>query len=438
MTIFEDYRANIRNIHESIVAKLRDCESHPAVAAEHFTTINLIRDRARTQARDAIERSQGYEESVFQRKKRITDEPKIIQANIADLEKKISEAKALIIDSNLTYQSHTATETSSNEDKEMLAVQLSGIQTRLNAQRDRLQAFEDSKQNLLKRLSETESEIPQKIQDIEEESNREITRDRHFREPEYSLRDFQAQVDSLWKELEVTKRLRDALKADFESKSHAFLEAEKFHRVEARAMLYVMGGIVALCVVIAIYFLIVADYRIRNSVSHDTQATQANGTATSAPILNAASAPPTAQPPVPTKTPLDTNIHTLEEIALLFGGRIALLALVAWALRYVGNLHRAHSEQSVIYQDRRAALGIIQSMINSATESDQRREMLKLLAERYLDFEQSAFRTRPHSPANKGDILDREIKHVKDAVDAVKPLFDSVGKIAEKAVERVK
>jgi hypothetical protein len=134
----------------------------------------------------------------------------------------------------------------------------------------------------------------------------------------------------------------------------------------------------------------------------------------------------------PTTDPIDL----IEKLVLLATGRLAILFLAAWAFKYSGDLHRAHAEQSVIYGDRLAALGVAQNMLNATDSIEQKREVLKLLAEGYLNFEQSAFRIRrkaaAQETADKDVSVDRQIKHVRDAVEAVKPLFEAVGKVADK------
>lgn len=93
----------------------------------------------------------------------------------------------------------------------------------------------------------------------------------------------------------------------------------------------------------------------------------------------------------------ETNPNTpqtliiIEQLVPIATGRLALLILAGFALKYLWKLHTVHAEQSVIYRDRLAALGIAESLLKATPELEQRREMLKSLTSVYLDFDESAF-----------------------------------------------
>ncbi|WP_147443293.1 hypothetical protein [Corallococcus sp. AB011P] len=196
--------------------------------------------------------------------------------------------------------------------------------------------------------------------------------------------------------LDATEKVKEVVKADFATKSESFLEAANFHQNQASWMLVSMA-IIALTLITGIYILFIH--------------------------WPALPTPPSAGSAY--RIPID-------QIVLLVTGRIAFLLLAGWALKYVAELHRSHAEQAVIYRDRKAALGIAEAMLAASPGDDQQRELLRMLADGYLNFEQSAFR-RHHSAATKEPAIDVQIKRLKDAVEAVRPLLEPVAKAYEKA-----
>ncbi|WP_147468418.1 hypothetical protein [Corallococcus interemptor] len=204
------------------------------------------------------------------------------------------------------------------------------------------------------------------------------------------------ETSALLRGLDATEKVREIAKADFATKSASFQEAASFHRRQATGMLVSMAIIIS-AIALGIYKLFIQ------------------------------------WPALP--TPSSTGSHAqipVDQIALLVTGRIAFLFLAGWALKYVADLHRSHAEQAVIYRDRNAALGIAEAMLAASPGDEQQRELLKMLADGYLNFEQSAFR-RHHKLETKEPAIDVQIKRLKDAVDAVRPLLDPVVKAAEKA-----
>jgi hypothetical protein len=95
--------------------------------------------------------------------------------------------------------------------------------------------------------------------------------------------------------------------ADFESKTEDFSSAEAHHEAQARKLFWAMIGVIVLAA-IAVYILFI--------------------------YLAAATA-------------------NVERIVALTTGRIAILVFLGIALKYLADLHRAHSEQAIIYCDRR-------------------------------------------------------------------------------------
>ena len=374
----DEHFAKLGTLREDILKRLNMSEAHEAATADVFPTTNAIRtrvDECLQWARKEIESFKADKVAEARNAKLNVDETrKQLADHDAQLFAVTSERAAI----EAVYGDKPAVE--HQRSLENLANAEGVVRTSIEALRRQLELFESMHSSALKAHEEAP---PSHIPGLVERNS--------------WLQDIQQQADALWKELETRKRLNAALKADFESKSQIFVKAEGFHRKEANRLMYIMGSLVVLGgVAILLAFGFVGE------------------------VLKA------------------SGDSEWERIAIVFGGRIALLLLIAWTIRFVGNLHRAHSEQAVIYQDRQAALGIVQSMVNTSADVEYRREVLGLLAEGYLNFELSAFRVGASTLVKEGDAIDREIKHVKKAVDAIKPIFDAVTKVAEKAVEKTK
>lgn len=96
---------------------------------------------------------------------------------------------------------------------------------------------------------------------------------------------------------------------------------------------------------------------------------------------------------IPTAIPDTSNIHgeTLLFEAILFtGGRVSLILLIGWAIRFIGNLHSHHAAQSVIYQDRLSGLMAASILLNQCGP-DERNEMLSQMTDTYLGLKHNAF-----------------------------------------------
>lgn len=115
----------------------------------------------------------------------------------------------------------------------------------------------------------------------------------------------------------------------------------------------------------------------------------------------------------------------LEQVLLLVTGRIAILFFLGLALRYLATLHRAHSEQAVLYRDRKAALGVAEVILNATPKPEQRLDTLKALALVHFRVGRSAFsmeRDRHSSSFNA------HMRQLKRMVEALKPVLDAVEK----------
>jgi hypothetical protein len=195
--------------------------------------------------------------------------------------------------------------------------------------------------------------------------------------------------------VEAKERLKEAVRTDFASKEKLFKNGERHHKRQALYMLGAMFAAIALSMLLiaALFFFVRPDAG---------------------------------------ATPGATGSAAVVEHAILIGaGRIAIIIFAAWAVKYTADLHRSHAEQSVIYRDRRAALGVAEVMLTATPELEQKRDVLKMLSEGYLNFEQSAFRTRrgrKDSPAE-----DSELQRIKSLAEALKPLVESLKPLLDSA-----
>lgn len=223
-------------------------------------------------------------------------------------------------------------------------------------------------------------------------------------QPHEGLRDLREEVMALLdrssaieRELTTKETLRTAVEADTAQREDDFARAESVHRRQAFIMLLAMLGIITLAVAVVILLFFVF-----------------------------------AQPPALASGPAEAagRWAVAEQVVLVGIGRLAILFFAAWGLKYTGSLHRMHAEQAVIYCDRRAALGVMRTILDATPSTEQRREVLKLLAESYLNFEQSAFRTKPGEANSRGD--DGEATTVKQAVETLRPVVDVLKGLLDK------
>lgn len=207
------------------------------------------------------------------------------------------------------------------------------------------------------------------------------------------------EISKLDREISSGEELQRTVLIDFESKSEDFATAATFHRSEARRLYW---GIAILLIItvgtIYLAFLSANEFRF-----------------------------PKDLPPV-----LSTSSAAVVAVLLLPGaGKIALLFFLGWALKHLGELHKSHSEQAIIYLDRRAALGVAKNLLANAPDLQQKQELLRNLSAGYLNFEQNAFRSRAFG--SQDDSSREELKKLKDLIDGVRGIFDSVKGIFEKA-----
>lgn len=190
-----------------------------------------------------------------------------------------------------------------------------------------------------------------------------------------------------------SNEVEDRAAVDFESKAKEFETAADYHRNQAVQIFGVMvGTVVTAVVVIGILFIGIWPSFV--------------------PLLN---------------TPNGSD--RIERAILVGVGRIAILFFFAWALRYLGSLHKSHSEQAVLYLDRKAALGVAANMLRASPELEQKRQLLETIARGYLDFDQNAFRVI-NKQSNEPNEID--LKQLRQLTHALQPLLDTIKSVGEK------
>ncbi len=180
--------------------------------------------------------------------------------------------------------------------------------------------------------------------------------------------------------------LAQKVTAELDNKIEIFSKAETHHESQARKLFWAMIGVIVLAAS-AVYILFI--------------------------YLTAAA-------------------DSIERIVALTTGRIAILVFLGFALKYLAGLHRAHSEQAIIHRDRQAALSVAKVLLNATPELEQKRTILKTLADIYLKFEDSAFVTRRSKAQDSNADIDAQIKRMKDVFEGMKPVLDAIGKVADK------
>jgi hypothetical protein len=218
----------------------------------------------------------------------------------------------------------------------------------------------------------------------------------------------------LEKEIRAGEQLTVGVKADFSLKRESFEQAEKQHREQARNVFWAMA-VAGIVLTFGIYLLFADPLRSTEAKSSTT--------------TQEASGPAASEPP-------RSTIQIVERISLVATGRIALIVLAGYALKFLADLHRAHAEQSVVYRDRLAALGIAESLLNATPELAERRALLTALANVYLKFDESAFRRQERETVREERLaFDRQLGRLKKTVEAVRPLLEPAAKVAEKGAK---
>jgi hypothetical protein len=121
---------------------------------------------------------------------------------------------------------------------------------------------------------------------------------------------------------------------------------------------------------------------------------------------------------------------TVEKAVLTGVGRIALLLFLGWTIRYLGGLHRSHSEQAVLYRDRKAALGVAKILLQSSERVEHKQEVLQTMTRTYIDFERNAFRAVAPQASRSDDV---SLDKLKQLVEAARPIFEAAKGVVDKA-----
>ena len=119
-------------------------------------------------------------------------------------------------------------------------------------------------------------------------------------------------------------------------------------------------------------------------------------------------------------------------VMILASGLTAKLAfLLIWGavLKYLSELYKKNAMQAVLYKDRSMALDIVESLLAISPQLEQKKEILRVLSDGYLDFEKSAFHLKPGESNKNEDIT---IGKLKETVDTIKPLIDSFKGVLDK------
>lgn len=118
-------------------------------------------------------------------------------------------------------------------------------------------------------------------------------------------------------------------------------------------------------------------------------------------------------------------------IVLFSSGRLAILFFLGWIFKYLTSLQQMHSEQAVVYHDKRAALSVSEQLLRATTELEQRREILRTLMSAYIHFDRNAFMLRRTRTDDNSPSFDNQVVRLQKVVDAVKPLLDLTGKASD-------
>lgn len=81
----------------------------------------------------------------------------------------------------------------------------------------------------------------------------------------------------------------------------------------------------------------------------------------------------------------------LIEVALIAGGRVFYLLLLAWAISFMGKLHASHSAQAVTYRDKIVGLDSAKLILNAAANASSRDKVIEQMSSTFLGGSHNAF-----------------------------------------------
>lgn len=417
---FEDLGKSMAEVAARLLDTLNKCSSHPILDESGFQQVGRLRDKGKNA--ESIVRN-----SLSEAKHAVQTQLEQAQKELADITEEAARLPAQIHDARVAVQA-------AEEDLRPLEEALKGESPeneRIVAEKKtRLEELRQAEGTLVSKLKDIEtSRLPKQKHLVESLQGPEASRswDWDTRRSWGSAKESFAELNAIFDRatdllafLETKLQLRDAIRTDFLKKAKDFSDAQSFHRRQAGLMLWVLSA-VGLAAVVAIYVLFFINGRPQDSG------------ASAGPLVLGATRE-VVQNPVPAAPNM---VQTIEHIVVIATGRLAILLLIGWAFKYAGDLHRTHAEQSVMYQDRLAALGVAQNMLNATDVPEERHKVLSTLATGYLDFEQSAFRLKrtksaQAQAAGEGGV-EYQLKHLRKAIDAIRPLVEAVTKMGGRA-----
>jgi hypothetical protein len=385
---------------------LQRCQNAPYPSIERTRKVGELLEEAKTisdraarlvrdlegPARVAFEASQqelrDKQQELAQIDRQITDQQQILQARQVEHNANVKAARTKNQDPNELNNAWTVFTREHQAKTSTLTAERTELQAQVN-------------------------ELANRGRKQQEQLNAEIARARAERAPE-ELVLAEAEMASVLDRAGVLERqiasganleLVKEAKTAFRDKTGDFSDAESYHRRQAHSMLAVML-LVSVVAGVAIYYLFVAH---------------------APPPASAGQAPPEAG--------LGTLV-AIERAVVLATGRVAILLFLAWTVRYLAGLHSAHSEQAIVYRDRRAALGVAELLLNATPELDQKREMLRTLTGAYLTIDRKTFGAASattsvaaarESGSGSGSGTDYR-EQLKELLRTVEPLLDLVRK----------
>lgn len=388
MASFQEIETNINATRAEIDKCLVRCRQAPYPTSERQSKLDRLRNEANTISKQVEDERRRIEGPAREQLEKLDLERANTQRELQEIEQKQAAAQRIFYAERDEFQARR---------KPASAVDQTVEQDQTARWQAKTEDFESKNAEYTTRIAKLRG----KVSDLNEQHNKE---QKKFNEESSRLRDAAASDVMIQAEQEM-KSLLDRVGAfekeiasganaelvqkatvEFEAKSEDFSLAEKHHQSQALYLLLLMIGVIVLAAV-AVYVL----------------------------FIYLAAAP-----------------GNVERIVALATGRVAILVFLGFALKYLADLHRAHSEQAVIYCDRKAALSVAKVLLNATSELEQKRAILRTLSDIYLNFEDSAFVARRPKAREPDADIDAQIRRMKDTVEALKPVLDAFGKTTEK------
>lgn len=117
----------------------------------------------------------------------------------------------------------------------------------------------------------------------------------------------------------------------------------------------------------------------------------------------------------------------IEQILMVLGGRLSIIAGGAWVIGFLGKLHSRHSQQAVSYQDRLAGMDVIRMILQHGSH-DTSNATLRRMTDFYLTQEDNAFRDPPSRDPNLNDVRKLLTTITEPVGKAVESVAAGIGK----------